>query len=261
MRASKKIGSQNEIHISGAEGLYEASDMQRVVQRYIERALTHPKGKTDKIIITIEDIRQKPEEISTLPVATIRCRTPGEGKKIIIMLLQTLGISKKAVDTAFEIIKKGTMRGAAIITTGEGNRLEYDRERGVRASRFGISKSASKVLSSKLSRHGNNTDIVREALILASKVVSFRDIVAELCVSDDPYYTTGYIASKQYGYLRMPNIKSKGSKSGGRAFFIKEKANVKEIINYLERVPVKIVKAASCKGVVSIDEILNRPYL
>jgi 6-carboxyhexanoate--CoA ligase len=101
---------------------------------------------------------------------------------------------------------------------------------------------------------------VREALTLASKVLSSRRIIAELCVSDDPDYTTGYIASRKFGYVRIPNIKSAGSKEGGRAFFVKEGAGIKEISNYLERVPVMIMEIAPCKGLTRIDEILSSPH-
>ncbi|MEW6416795.1 MAG: 6-carboxyhexanoate--CoA ligase [Nitrospirota bacterium] len=269
MRASKEVKTKNskfkiqnsktsEIHISGAEGLYDMSDIQRIVKRYIERALKHPKGKADKIIITIESIKQKSRSISTLPIVTVNCITPAEGKNTTIKLLRSLGISKKAIDIAFELIRKGNMRGAAIITTEKGDRLEPDKERGVRASRLGISKSASKVLSLKLSKHGINTDIVKEALILASKVASSRQVLAELCISDNPSYTTGYVASKRFGYLRIPNIKRKESKSGGRAFFVREGTNVEGIIEYLERMPVIIGRVASCKGIMSLDEILRK---
>lgn len=244
-----KLKTQNskltEIHISGAEGLYKTADIKRVVQKYIERALDHPKGKADKIIITIEDIKQKPKEISTLPVSTINCQNPSEGKKIITELLQLLGVSKRAVSTAFKEIKKGTMRGAAVITEEKGNHLEPDKERGIRVSRIGIDRPASKSLSLSLSRQGINTTTVKEALNLASKVISYKGIVAELCISDDPYYTTGYIASKKFGYLRIPNIKYKGSKTGGRAFFAKEKADIKKMIHYLEKMPVIVNKIVS----------------
>lgn len=248
------------IHISGAEGLYDKSDINRIIRKYIARALNHPKGKPDKIVITIEDVKQNPKVISALPVATIDNKNPQNRGNIAVKILQSLGISEIAIDKAFRVIGKGNMRGAAIITSVNGRRLEPDRERGVRASRLGIEKSALRILSLKLSRHGINTDTVKEALILASKVASCKDVIAELCVSDDPYYTTGYVASKSFGYLRIPNIKHKGSRSGGRAFFVREDINVGGIIGYLERVPVMIGKVASCKGIISVDEILNSPY-
>ncbi len=267
MRASKIVVSrqssvvgQKEVHISGAEGLYEASEIQRIVEGYIERALNHPRGKTDKIIITIEDVKKKPKEITALPLATLSCRIPAEGENIAIKLLKSLGISKRSIDRAFELIKRNGMRGAAIITAEKGDRLEPDKEKGVRVSRLGINKVVLKELSLRLSKLGIDTNTVKEALILASKVASCKHVIAELCISDDPYYTTGYVASKKFGYLRIPNIKHRGSKSGGRAFFVKEGINVKNIMNYLERMPVIIGRVASCRGIISTDEILNRPY-
>jgi 6-carboxyhexanoate--CoA ligase len=267
MRASKALSNQRsavsskkEIHISGAEGIYKAPEIQGIVKKYIERALKHPKGKADKIVITIEDIKQRPKTISALPVVTVNCNGPSEGREISTALLQSLGISKSAIDIAFKLIRKGSMRGAAIISAEKGNRLEPDRERGVRASRLGITKSALRLLSSRLSRHGINTNTVKEALILASKVASFTDVVAELCVSDDPDYSTGYIASGKYGYVRIPHLKPQGSRSGGRAFFVKEGINIERIIHYLERMPVIIGKVAECIGIKSLNEILNHPY-
>jgi len=274
MRASKTLRSKKhgvgtkqktpnerqEMHISGAEGLYEDPDIYKVVKSYIERAINHPKGKPDKVIITIEDIQRRPKVISALPVATIHCRTPREGTKAVIALLQSSGISERAVDTAFRLIKRGAMRGAAIVAAETGKRLEPDRERGVRVSRLGISEQASKLLSARLSRQRINTDTVKEALVLASKVISRKDILAELCVSDDPHYTTGYVASERLGYIRIPHIKQKGSPEGGRAFFVREDLDIRETIDYLENVPVLIKKISLCRGEISIDEILNSPY-
>jgi len=171
-----------------------------------------------------------------------------------------LGISERAMDTAFALIKKDAMRGAAIIASEEGHRLEPDEERGVRVSRVGITGSASKLFSRGLSQHGINTDTVKEALVLASKVISYKDVIAELCISDDPGYTTGYVASKKFGYVRIPQIKRPGSKSGGRAFFVREGSDIPALINYLETMPVLIGKTALCKGTLAIHEIINSSH-
>jgi 6-carboxyhexanoate--CoA ligase len=268
MRAAKtvlsrqsSVNSKKEIHISGAEGLYRKSEIQKIIKEYIERALTHPRGKADRITITIEDIKQEPKTISALPVVTMKNTIPKQGEKFARLLLQSSGISKIAIDRAFELIKRDGMRGAAILTAEKGKRLEPDRKRGIRVSRLGITKSAFKELSSKLSKYGINTETVKEALILASKVSSCEHVIAELCVSDDPNYTTGYVASKLFGYVRIPHIKNKGSRSGGRTFFVKEGIDVENSIEYLERRPAIIGKVSFCKGIVPFDEILNHPYI
>ncbi len=245
MRASRRLGRNlkaREIHISGAEGLYESPDIQKATKKFIKRALEHPKGKPDKIFITIEKVKRRPKNISSLPVSTIECKRPSESKYIIMRILKAVGISEKSIKKAFDIVKKGNMRGAAIISLKKAQRLEPDKERGVRVSRFGISKNALRELSFKLSRYGINREIVKEAIVLASKVLSCKGIVAELCISDDPNYTTGYVSSHHFGYLRIPNIKKAGSKTGGRTFFVKENSDVEHIIEYLERSPVMIYK-------------------
>lgn len=267
MRASKTLsgwqsmsGRQKELHISGAEGIYQESEIQQVVKKYLERGLRHPKGKPDRIVVTVERIKQVPKIRAALPVTTVTCQTTAQGKKVISIILQSLGISAKAMDMAFAVIKKDAMRGATIIATEKGIRLEPDKERGVRVSRVGISGSASKRLSTQLSRDGINTDTVKEALIVASKVVSHTDVIAELCISDNPDYTTGYVASGEFGYLRIPHIKCRGSRSGGRAFFVREGSDIPALINYLETIPVLIGKVALCKGTLAIHEIINSPH-
>ncbi len=230
-----------EIHISGAEGIYQESEILKVSNEYIKRALTHSRGKPDKIIITIEEIKDKIRKISLLPFTTLKCNSPDEARQIIYQKLSNLSISKKAIINSFKVLtSKKTMRGASLITNQSGYRMEPDRERGIRASRLGIEKTAERALNKKLSKMGLNTKIVKEALILASKVASHEDVIAEICISDDPDYNTGYIASKDFGYLRIPNIKRIGERHGGRVFIIKEDCDINELIIYLEKTPVLV---------------------
>jgi 6-carboxyhexanoate--CoA ligase len=81
--------------------------------------------------------------------------------------------------------------------------------------------------------------------------------LAELCISDNPDYTTGYVALRKYGYIRIPHIKRKGRKNGGRVFFIEEHTDRDSVIEYLEKTPVLINKTSDCFGVCTIDEILG----
>jgi 6-carboxyhexanoate--CoA ligase len=97
------------------------------------------------------------------------------------------------------------------------------------------------MLSKRLARLGINTDTVKEALVLASKVASTDGVVAELCASDDPGYTTGYVASKAIGYTRLTNIKEKGSPRGGRVFFLQSGADVGGVAASLEAAPALVV--------------------
>lgn len=241
MRASKNRSQKlkaYEMHISGAEGIYDDLEISRIVKEYAERALSHPRGKPDKVVITIEEIKQKPKRVPILSVTEMKCNSPDAAKVIATQTLANIGISKKAINSAFRILTAPkTMRGAALILKESGIRMEPDRERGVRVSRLGIEKTTEKNLSKRLSKMKINVVAVKEALMLASKVASCPDVIAEICISDDPDYTTGYIASKEFGYLRMPNIKNQGGMHGGRVFFVKENANIESVIDYLEKIP------------------------
>lgn len=270
MRASKKGRRLNpkpttqnpksaDIHISGAEGLYEDSEISKILIEYTRRALNHPRGTPDKIVITIEKIRQEPMLIQSLPVTTLRCSSLSEADSAIRKILKNAGISETAVRTAFKVLRSNkTMRGASIVLAETGKRIEPDKERGIRSSMLGISKTADNVLSRKLAEQGINNTTVKEAIILASKVALCKNLAAELCISDDPDYTTGYISSRQYGYVRIPDIKKKGDQKGGRVFFVKENADIDSVIRFLEKTPVLINRTSECSGLYSIDEILDR---
>ena len=103
MRASKKSrsaekarNSSGETHISGAEGLFDSSDIQKTANNFIQRALHHERGKPDSIVITIESLQEKARRISTLPLSTLRCHAPSESKY--------LSLNKTAVKPSPEMI-------------------------------------------------------------------------------------------------------------------------------------------------------------
>ncbi|NTU43622.1 MAG: 6-carboxyhexanoate--CoA ligase, partial [Nitrospirales bacterium] len=216
MRASKEGPDGKETHISGAEGIFGKTEIERVVAEYSRRAMEHPRGLPDSIVVTVEEIQGSPTEAALLPVFTGMSGSPGEARLIVAEALSRLGISEQAIDQAFQVLfSETTMRGASLIMKGSGMRAEPDKERGVRVSRLGMVRSERQKLSRLLSRLRINTPTVREALILASKVASCPGVVAEVCVSDDPDYTTGYISSPELGYLRLPHIKALGDLRGG----------------------------------------------
>jgi len=255
MRASRRGR-----HVSGAEGLYAEGEVRRAVRDFLLRAKRHPRGEPDEIHITVEKLKSRPREIPSLEVSTLRCTSPAKARRLASRLLLRAGVSERAVKEAFGAVGGvSVMRGAALLCAGSGRRLEPDRERGVRVSRLGIAKRARAPLGRKLSRRGINTPTVREALALASKALSCGGIIAELCVSDDPHYTTGYVAARELGYVRIPNIKRMGSRRGGRAYFVSEGEEQGEIIRYLEKTPVLVSCAGEVNGECSIDELLRGP--
>jgi 6-carboxyhexanoate--CoA ligase len=259
MRASRKEKGRHagEMHISGAEGIFEDSERQKVVERYVTRALNHPKGAPDTIVVSIEKVTRKPRMLRALPVTTVQCGSPSSAEDIIQRLLTMAGVSGAAIRTAQRVLTAGTMRGASLVSVISGKRLEPDNARGVRASRLGITREADRTLSRRLAKDGIDTPTVKEALVVASKVAGCRAIRAEVCISDDPDYTTGYVASRKYGYVRVPRIKRRRSRRGGRVFFIEEGSDVGGTVEFLEELPVLINEVEQCNGTLSIDEIIN----
>lgn len=247
------------IHISGAEGIYFRSEIRQIVQAYINRAVTHPRGKPDRILITIEELKKPLRAIKALPVMTVKCNSTSRAETIISQLLKESGVSMEAIASAFLTLQtRETMRGASLVLASSGRRVEPDMQRGIRASRFGLARTAEKSLAAQLDMLGINTQTVREALVLASRVASCRDVIAEVCISDDPDYTTGYVASGHLGYVRIPHSKRKQDHRGGRVFFLREDADLRHVIRYLEKTPVIIDCITSCSNEKAIHEILDR---
>lgn len=248
MRASKSIlveglkdKESQEIHVSGAEGLYKEDEISLVLEKYLNRALKHSRGKPDKIFFTIEKIGESIIKVPPLLIKTLVCNSPEEAMELITNTLSSLGVSQRAIQAGFRILlSTTTMRGAALIRSNSGSLNVPDPHRGIRVSRLGIDNDTKSKIELEQSQTNINTTRGIEALTLASKVAYHKDIIAEVCISDDPDYTTGYLASKDLGYLRILNIKRLGEMHGGRVFFIKEESDLEGLINYLEKTPVKI---------------------
>lgn len=235
----RAMGQRGE-HISGAEGIYDTfTSANRAVSQYTARAMSHSRGEPAEVIVTVERLRRKPRLVEPLQVSTMDCTSTAQAGAVIRECLVNEGISPRAISAGLRVIRSSdVMRGASVIDASTGQRLEPDRRRGVRATLMGIDSRYRPKLARRLGRMGINTPAVMEALTLASKVASAPGVVAELCASDDPDYTTGYVASRAMGYVRITNIKPAGSMSGGRVFFVKPGADITRLIRYLEVMPV-----------------------
>ena len=251
--------SRGEIHISGAEGIFDVTEIKDVVGSYIDRVYSHSRGEPDRVVITLEELKESPRPLTALPLLTVDTKDRNNAWVFIERaLVDMIGVSPKAYECALEVINSDlTMRGAAIVGINTGSRFDPDPVRGVRASRLGISSAAMKELSEKLNALELNTTVVSEALVLATKVASHEGVVAELCVSDDPDYTTGYVASRKGGYMRVPFIKEEGDHRGGRVIFVSEDTDVDDLISYLQSEPVLVNKISEFKGLLSPDEAIS----
>lgn len=232
--------SSKNKHISGAERIIEEKEIYEQVISLIKRAKNHERGEPDFINISIEEIKNPIEYITSLPITLITHIE--DGKETAKKVLFDIGIPKKCIGKAFYLIDNSENMRGAIIMDFDANRLEPDRERGIRASRMDITKKAEKELKDSIELNGLSKYFtnIKEALVLATKVSS-AGTIAELCISDNPSYTTGYVSSKKFGYMRIPNIKKKGDSNGGRVFFVND-IKIDDYINYIEKTPIIIDK-------------------
>ena len=229
LRCVKMRASLNGAHISGAERIVPARDAAKIVASLASRALTHEKGVPDFVNIKIESCRE-PLRIPALKVATETVSTPEEGWRRVDELLREAGFSRAAeIRDLFR--ETYAMRGAMLLDADTLERLEPDTERGVRATYMDASDS--------LATSAGVKDHYSEAIVLATKVQHAPGIVGEICMSDDPGYVTGYVATKSLGYRRITVLKRKGDPSGGRIFLYRgPREAVAGTVRFLEREPV-----------------------
>lgn len=218
-------------HISGAERIVKLEEVGTIAQSLADRALHHSKGTADFINITVDLILpEKIRYIYCLKVEEHKTSSISESHQLVTDLLQGPNISETAVLKAISLLKSldKSMRGAMLVDAITGERLDTG-DRGVRVSH----------MDSFDSHALGDNEHMREALVLASKVQSADGIVGELCWSDDPDYTVGYVACNGV-YHRLPNMKEFGSDIGGRVFFVRSNIDSESVIEYLERTPVLV---------------------
>ena len=218
-------------HISGAERIVKLEEVGAIAQSLADRALHHSKGTADFINITVDLIPpEKITYIDCLKVEEHKTSSISESHQLATDLLQGPNISETAVLKAIFLLKSldKSMRGAMLVDAITGERLDTG-DRGVRVSH----------MDSFDSHALGDNEHMREALVLASKVQSADGIVGELCWSDDPDYTVGYVACNGV-YHRLPNMKEFGSDIGGRVFFVRSDIDSESVIEYLERTPVLV---------------------
>lgn len=244
-------------HLSGAERLAVEEELEGLAAALVRRALGHPKGTADAIRLTVETLSSAEVRTGRLPdLHTVAVADWREGRAAALRHLVEAGVSRGAAREAMEALARGaapggvSMRGAMLVDAESGARLEPDPARGVRVSRMDLSPKARAELQQKLGALGIDNAHVREALVLAAKVLLAPGIVAELCWSDDPDYTTGYVATPSAGYVRFTELKPLGEERGGRAFFLKRDGrDLGAVIEFLERAPLLIDEIGDLGGV------------
>jgi len=232
-------------HLSGAENLVSLGDLDEQTVRLVQRALQHSRGSADRVSLNIELIDPAELTRGTLPaLRTLEVASVAESRDCAQALLSRVGVHDRVATAAIDALAEGagpggqSMRGAMLVDSRSGGRLEADPARGVRVSRLGMTAELAMKLGRRLARLGLDNVHVREALVLAGKVAMHPAVLAELCWSDDPDYTAGYVSSRQFGYLRFPRLKPAGETRGGRVFFLQPGGDPAELTDWLEQRPV-----------------------
>ena len=185
--------------------------------------------------MTVTAIDREVERIPALPITEARCADPLDARDTVINTLAPL--TPHAAEAWNLLTTVRDMRGAILFHAATGARLEPDHARGVRVT----SMDAAIATGERPEAHSGKTRVT-DALVLASKVAHHPAVLAEVCISDDPDYTTGYVASTELGYLRVPNMKPDGSPVGGRLFVV-DTDEPADLITYLEHTPVLVGEA------------------
>lgn len=228
MRASK-AGR----HVSGAERIIDQQELAAAAGCLSERALHHGLGRADFINIKMEEIQpEELEYLDALPVST-RPAANVEGSYVIMrQMLAELGIAAKAEELINLLRHVHPMRGAVLYDIATNRRVEPDKERGIRVTYMDAEGAGC---------GSSNKNHFREAIVLATKVVNAPGVLAELCMSDDPDYLVGYLASKKHGYVRLTPMKNMGDPHGGRVFIFDSRlAQAQDTIAYLEKQKVLV---------------------
>lgn len=227
MYSIKMRASHEDVHISGAETMCEFEDLENYLKKYFNKAFNHENGNIDFLNLKIEKVKAPIQTLVALPMVENLNDT-------LTQLAKQTGVSEYALNKGLEYIKNDiTYTGAIILSAQTGQRLDSTEQRGIRVTQLAFKTCKC---------NGEISERVKDARALATCINAFEGVKAELCVSDDLHYTTGYFASPKLGYRRIFNIKEKGTRHGGRIIFVDEGINLNEYVSFLETVPKEIIE-------------------
>jgi len=223
-------------HISGAERIIKKEELEEAVKELLKR----PKDY-DFMNLKVEKVKDFEVVKFDLKISTYNFGSVEEAREFAVKKLAEEGVKEEVARKAVETLSKGAnpkggnMRGAVLMDLETGERLEEDRQRGVRTVHFDWVDR--KRVTEKLLKEGYTLRTV-DAIALTFKNL-YCGVFAELCWSDDPSYTTGYVSGKKIGYVRINPLKEKGDPLGGRVYFVKRES-LKELLNCLTQKVVLI---------------------
>ncbi|MDA8060385.1 MAG: 6-carboxyhexanoate--CoA ligase [Leptospirillum sp.] len=238
--------SVNGKHYSGGEEILPEKDIEEGVARLFKRGFeSPPRNHRAEISISLKVDGIAAEQIrkwELLPVRQLESDNEETTKSFIrsFLALSVKEISsepEKSVQNILDYMDSfqkpwaSPMWGASLLApSGE---IVPTSDHGVRTTHIGIRTEARLDLLTFANSSGISGRRFPEALMLASKVIAQPLVHLEICVSDDPSYTTGYIANKKTGYIRLPHIKKAGLTGGGRIYLLHHSPDTEELADLL----------------------------
>ncbi len=229
-------------HVSGQERIVKEEDLEKVLIELHRR----PKGDWDFQSIKVERLKKEPIILEySLPVKNYRFACVPLAHNFIVGLLEaehsiSRSVVKPLLAKLVSGIKEGkeNLPGALVVDPKTGKVLNENPEKGIRTILFDWQEREK--IKKKLLNAGF-TERTLDALALATKNV-YCGVEAEICISDDPSYITGYLASPKLGYVRITPLKEKGNPFGGRIYFVREE-NLSKTLKCLRELPILIKEA------------------
>ena len=234
MRASRK-GK----HVSGQERIVKGNELERVILELHRR----PKDEWDFQTLKVEKLKEPPEILErALPIKEYRFScVPLTWNFVVGLLESSLGIKREITKPLFAKLlgglspKGGNLKGALLVDLRTGEILNPIPEKGIRTILFDwLDRDR---IKEELLKRGYTLRTL-DALALATKNI-FCGVEAEVCLSDDPSYTVGYVATQKEGYIRLSPVKEKGNPFGGRIYFLK-KENLNKTLECLRKKAILI---------------------
>ena len=240
-------------HLSGAEDLVPAEELEQTVAAFLKRLApfaSREKQWVPQQILTIDPIPEKAVlRKPLLPVQMLDSKSLEETSALLPYLLEELlpnpMMGEKILEIFFREIMDSPPKNGALVVTTSGELLDMGNLEGIRTTHVGCTARIRQDLEQCLDPLTRPNYRLVDALVLASKVISSGCVLLEICASDDPEYTTGYLASDKFGYIRIPHIKTKGSGRGGRLYVVPPDVDLRSLITYLRATPVVIDRQPS----------------
>ncbi len=260
-------------HLAGGEDIVAAEELPERITELLNRGLspsTHDPGRERRPSLTFRIDPVDPGALVSAPLLPVHCLksdTVSETWAFVrdaLALLETQGflLDSKHLLEQCRLLLAGNrpVSPGAFLLSPDGDPLDPD-GRGIRVTHFGMLRRVREGMISQVAVHGTGTSRrFIEALQIASKALHSPPVLLEFCLSDNPEYTTGYLALKGVGYIRLPHLKPPGIPAGGRLYVMEKPvdSSLETLLGYLTKTPVLFTEESDVFPMTGSRTLLER---